>query len=135
MNKKSLYYIKGFTLIELLVVVAILGIIATIGLLNFGDNLGAAKREDAKVSLQKIKMMQEQYILENNLTNYWNTGNSCNDYSTTIETKLFFGENSLSKENFYYCIISFETTGYKAKAISKKNGEELWIDHKNNNNW
>ena len=55
-------------------------------------------------------MMQEQYVLENNLTNYWNTGNSCNDYSNTIETKLFSGENSLSKENFYYCIISFETT-------------------------
>ena len=79
--------------------------------------------------------MQEQYILENSLVNYWNTGTSCNDYSSSIESKLFSGENSLNKENFYYCIVPYETTGYKIKAILKKDGSELWIDHKNNNNW
>ena len=29
----------------------------------------------------------------------------------------------------------FEADGYKAKAVSKKDSNELWIDYKNNNNW
>ena len=127
--------IKGFTLVELLIVVGILGIISIIGIVTFGDQVSAAKKEDAKTGLQKIQMMQEQYILENSLTNYWTTGNSCNDKTNEIKTTLFSGENALNDKDYYFCIIPFETNGFKAMAISKKNITELWIDYKSNNNW
>lgn len=127
--------IKGFTLVELLIVVGILGIISIIGIVTFGDQVSAAKKEDAKTGLQKIQMMQEQYILENSLTNYWTTGNSCNDKTNEIKTTLFSGENALNDKDYYFCIIPFETNGFKAMAISKKNSTELWIDYKSNNNW
>ena len=35
---------KGFTLVELLVVVAILGVLAAVGIVTFGGFLGNAKR-------------------------------------------------------------------------------------------
>ena len=127
--------VKGFTLIELLIVVGILGIISIIGILNFGDQMGTAKKEDAKTSLQKIQMMQEQYVLENSLTNYWTTGVSCNDKTNEIKNTLFSGENALNDTDYYFCIMPFEDNGFKAKAISKKDSTELWIDYKNNNNW
>tara|TARA_X000000950_G_scaffold261459_1_gene331752 strand:+ start:470 stop:856 length:387 start_codon:yes stop_codon:yes gene_type:complete len=126
---------KGFTLIELLIVVALLGIISVIGILNFGDNISSSKKEDAKISLQKIQMMQEQYTLENSLTNYWSTGSTCDNKTTEIESILFSGENALNDNDYFFCIIPFETNGFKAKAISKKDSSELWIDYKNNNNW
>ena len=39
---------KGFTLVELLVVVAILGILAAVGIVSFGGFLGSAKENAAK---------------------------------------------------------------------------------------
>ena len=93
---------RGFTLIELLIVVGILGIISIIGIVNFGDQMGTAKKEDAKTSLQKIQMMQEQYVLENSLTNYWTTGNTCNDKTNEIKNTLFSGENALNDKDYYF---------------------------------
>ena len=41
---------KGFTLVELLVVVAILGVLAAVGIVSFGGYLGSAKENAAKTN-------------------------------------------------------------------------------------
>ena len=44
---------KGFTLIELMIVVAIVGIIAMVGMAYFGDNVVAANRTEARSALSQ----------------------------------------------------------------------------------
>jgi len=137
MLKINKYIFKGFTLIELLIVVAILGIIAAIGFPMYTGYIETARDKEAIASLQSIAMMQEQYQLENNLSTYWTSGSSCNDQQTnTIETTLFGSANSLNEEHFYYCIIPFNSSGYKAIATSiSDSSKTLWIDNSNNTSW
>ena len=46
---------KGFTLVELLVAVAILGVLATVGIVSFGGYLENAKRGASKTNYKIVK--------------------------------------------------------------------------------
>lgn len=54
---------SGFTLIELLVVVAILGIIAAIGISSYNGYVAGAKRKSAENVMQQISLGQTDIIL------------------------------------------------------------------------
>lgn len=56
---------KGFTLIELMVVVAILGIIVSIALPSYQEQVRKSKRADAKVALLQFAQMQESFFVQN----------------------------------------------------------------------
>lgn len=58
--------IKGMTLIELMVTVAIIGIIASIALPSFQDQIVKSRRGDGKTQLLQLQMQQESFRLENN---------------------------------------------------------------------
>ena len=136
MIKIKNYFYKGFTLVELLIVVAILGIIAAIGFPMYTGYIDSAREKEAVASIQAIVMMQEQYQLENNLTSYWTSGSSCSDHTKTIESTLFGNSNSLNDDHYFYCIISFNTSGYKVMATLKSdNSKILWMDNSNNKSW
>ena len=58
---------KGFTLVELLVVVAILGILAAVGIVSFGGFLGSAKEKTLLTNHNNILQFIESSILKCNL--------------------------------------------------------------------
>jgi len=60
-SKKS----NGFTLIEVMIVVVIIGIIASVAIPSYLNNVQTTKRTDGRVALMNIMQAQERYFAEN----------------------------------------------------------------------
>ena len=114
---------SGFTLIELLVVVAILGIIAAIGIMSYNGYVGSAKKRSAENVMQQISLGQTEYYSDNGIYFRNSTGTSCNPTSTTssaIETNLLGGTDSITSEMGYELCVANDATNYK--VFAKENG-------------
>jgi len=83
----------GFTLIELLIVVAILGIIASLGIPTYNGYIQSSKESVAKNSLKSISLLQADYYSENN--KYLTNGVNSSQY---INSKLFNGRKTLDEQ-------------------------------------
>jgi type IV pilus assembly protein PilE len=59
-GKKS----KGFTITELIITMAIIGILATIVVPMYTNHIRRARRSDAKVALENVRAMEEQFRAE-----------------------------------------------------------------------
>ena len=114
---------SGFTLIELLVVVAILGIIAAIGIMSYNGYVGSAKKRSAENVMQQISLGQTEYYSDNGIYYRNSTGTSCNPTSSTssaIETNLIGGTDSITSEMGYELCVANDATNYK--VFAKENG-------------
>ena len=119
---------SGFTLIELLVVVAILGIIAAIGIMSYNGYVGSAKKRSAENVMQQISLGQTEYYSDNGIYYRNSTGTSCNPTSSTssaIETNLLGGTDSITSEMGYELCVANDATNYKVFAIENGGNCEI----------
>ena len=110
---------SGFTLIELLVVVAILGIIAAVGITSYNGYVAGAKRKSAENVMQQISLGQTEYYSD--MGNYYrnSSGTSCSPTSTTstqIETNLLGGADTITDEMGYQLCIANHSSNYLINA-------------------
>ena len=102
---------KGFTLIELLVVVAILGVLAGIGIPMLTGYIEDSRRSAAESGLRAIYLMQQDYKREEG--GYFTTGRS----ASAINAGLFSGDKTLDETGKYqFSIRAIGSTGFRASA-------------------
>jgi len=122
----------GFTLIELLIVVAILGVIAGIGIPAYQGYISDAKESVAQNSLKSICLIEADYHAENNKYLKTSTGNQ----TRYINNALFNGKKTLDESSdYYYFIRPYSSTGYRAYAYPKNSTsglERYCVDHNDN---
>ena len=110
---------SGFTLIELLVVVAILGIIASIGIVSFNGYTASAKRKSAENVMQQISLGQTEYYSDMGIYYLNSSGTSCTPSATTstqIETNLLGGADNINDEMGYQLCIANHSSNYLINA-------------------
>ena len=81
MNKNK--NLKGFTLTELLVVVAILGILAAVGVVSYSGYVSSAERKSAENLMQQISLGQSEFLSDNGVY-YSVTESECTPSKATL---------------------------------------------------
>lgn len=104
-------FTAGFTLLELLIVVAIIGILAGVGIPAYNGYITDSKEETAKNNLRSIAMMQSSYYSDNN--SYYLASNT-----SSINTNLF-GKSTLDASGDYDYRTVSHASGFQAIAIPK----------------
>ena len=120
---------KAFTLMELMIVVVIIGILATIGIMNWPTD--DAKKKVAEISTSSIYLAQQEYN-SNNGGYYYTSGGCSSNTTQQIITELFDGNKDLSEKDFYYCISgSSNSNTFKITAKNIINNCQVMRDEKN----
>ena len=133
---------SGFTLIELLVVVAILGIIAAIGVASYSGYVTSAKIKSAKNVLMQAGLGQMEYFSD---YNKYYTVDSCTmanakatatgyDSSTTsgeLITNLLGGSKNFNSDLGFYGCAGSDTDGWTLFAVEEGGECVILMNSKN----
>jgi type IV pilus assembly protein PilE len=123
----------GFTLIELLVVVAIIAILAAVGIPMYNGHINNTKENAAQNNLRAIVLMQNDYYSEKN--NFYINGCSKPQARTIqINNYLFGGKKNLEEGGPYDYCIDFHASGFVANALPSDPKSGLSKFCLNNNN-
>ena len=100
---------KGFTLIELLVVVAIVGILAGIGIVSYNGYVDSSKKKSAQNIMMQIALAQTEYYSDYSQYYKTNSGATRTPSSTSsddIEKVLLSRADLITDEiGFEMCIV------------------------------
>lgn len=141
MNKNN----SGFSLVELLIAVAIMGILAAVGLTAFTGYIANARQKQAETGLSSIYLAQEENRAM--FGGYFATAAVCavaTNSSVAINNQLFNGDDILNTESYIFCIegVPGNTNAtYTAHANIIGGGSNLTITNSNvrqrdgNNGW
>ncbi len=110
-NSLKLKKRSGFTLIELLVVVAILGILASVGILSYSGYVQGAKRKSVENLLMQMSLGQTEYYADNNV---YHTSHNCSSAGSAVatakdtttnalETSLLGGQEIGKDLGYFFC--------------------------------
>ena len=91
---------KAFTLIELLVVVAIIGILAAVGVVAYNEYIWVTKKTRAKLNLSTIYMAEQEYKSNNGEYKYIP---GCSKSSTEKIVEELDVTSDLTEQDFFYC--------------------------------
>ena len=107
-----------------MVVVAIIGILAGIGIPTYSGYITSTAESAGRNDLRAISLMQTDFFNDNNVFYLSNTTNS----TALINTNLFAGKNTLDTTSAYNYTIVTHATGFQARVIPKpgENLEELY---------
>ena len=106
---------KGFTLVEVLIVVIIIGILASIGIPQFGASIEKAKGGEARAGLGHIQTGEKVYFAEN-------------EYYTTVQGDL---DITLTNKYWTFSLSTPTSTTYTATATRSGgtySGQTLTMD-------
>jgi len=111
-------FMAGFTLMELLIVVAIIGILAGVGVPMYNGYIQNSKEDVAKNNLRSIALMEANYFSDNN--SYYIVNMHSNS-TALINTNLFGGRNTLDTngDRDYDYGVPNHASGFQAVAAPK----------------
>ena len=123
-KKKSTSRSSGFTLIELLVVVAIIGILAAVGIVAYNGYVSSTKQKSVENALMQLSLGQTEYYSDNS-TYYGTSGSTCTPSASTSDavedalvdkaelfaTEVGFNVCAVQNSPALYFLIAKETGG------------------------